>query len=69
VLSLSPTYIAVCMVRTWTFADESLALPFWFRKAGIAIAARIPRINITTRSSIRVNPDSLPALSRSLFSI
>ena len=30
----------------------------WLRKTGVAMAARMPMMTITTRSSIRVNPSS-----------
>jgi len=59
----------VSAVRAADFACASVALFRWLKNDGMAIAARIPRINITTRSSTRVKPDSLPALSRSLCSI
>src|SRR6202041_952559 len=39
-------------------AEESYALFFWLSSAGIAIAARMPMIRITTRSSISVKPPS-----------
>src|ERR1051326_7561069 len=42
----------------------SPAFSFWLKKAGSAIAARIPRMSMTTRSSISVKPASLSPLSR-----
>src|ERR1700730_617418 len=54
--------------RTSTFADASLALLFWFRNDGIAIAARMPMIRMTTRSSIRVKPPSSFERWRSRYS-
>src|SRR3954451_17798832 len=57
------------MVRTWLLASVSCALPRWLRKAGRAIAARMPMIRMTTRSSIRVKPFSSWARWRSLLSI
>jgi hypothetical protein len=45
-------------LRAADFADESLALSFWPRKVGRAIAARMPMMRTTTRSSMSVKPDS-----------
>ena len=60
---------AVCAVRAISLACASFALVFWFRNDGIAIAARMPMIRITTRSSIRVKPFSSWARRRSLESM
>src|SRR5690349_13311391 len=57
-LSVKYVSCAVAAVRASDLALESYALPFWLRKAGMAIAARMPMIRITTRSSIRVKPFS-----------
>src|SRR5690349_5739500 len=46
-LSVKYVSCAVAAVRASDFALESYALPFWFRKAGMAIAARMPMIRIT----------------------
>src|SRR3954447_6752225 len=46
------------MLRAFDFASESWPFARWPRNAGSAIAARIPMIRITTRSSISVKPDS-----------
>src|SRR3954463_15559641 len=51
------------------FALESFAFCFWLKNVGMAIAARIPMISMTTSSSIRVNPFSLAIRSRSFNSI
>src|SRR4051794_27783383 len=61
--------MAVCAVRAADLASESCARPRWPRKAGSAIAARMPMMRMTTRSSIRVKPFSLWARSRSLWSM
>jgi hypothetical protein len=50
-------------------AAASVALLFWLRNDGIAIAARMPMIRITTRSSISVNPRSPRARCRPLPNI
>jgi hypothetical protein len=42
--------------RASSFAEASVALLFWLRNDGIATAARMPMIRMTTRSSIRVKP-------------
>ena len=60
---------AVCAVRAISLACASFALVFWFRNDGIAIAARMPMIRMTTRSSIRVKPFSSWARRRSLESM
>src|SRR3954452_14332232 len=57
------------MLRASDFADESWPLARWPRKAGRAIAARMPMIRMTTRSSIRVKPFSLSIRSRNFRSI
>ena len=57
---------AVCAI---SFELESLALFLWLKNVGIAIAARIPMMSMTTSSSIRVNPFSLAIRSRSFNSI
>ncbi len=43
-------------LRTAALASVSCAFVRWLRNAGSAIAARIPMIRMTTRSSIRVKP-------------
>src|SRR3954462_8667281 len=53
-------------LRALDLAEASLPLSRWPRKVGRAMAARMPMIRMTTRSSIRVKPDSS---SRSLRSI
>src|ERR1700704_2586754 len=60
---------AVAAVRASDLAWASFALPFWFRNDGMAIAARMPMIRITTRSSISVKPPSSPERWRSRYSI
>ena len=50
-----------------SFAEASVALLFWLRNDGMAIAARMPMIRITTRSSMRVKPpSSCGALAQSI---
>src|SRR6188768_3331787 len=44
------------MLRRSDFIDARYAFSFVFANFGIAIAARIPMITTTIRSSIRVNP-------------
>ncbi len=46
-----------------------MALLFWLRNDGIAIAARMPMIRITTRSSMRVKPPSSEERWRSRYNI
>ena len=48
-------------------AALSCALPRWFRKIGIAMAARMPMMMMTTSSSINVNP--LSGCSRRLMQL
>jgi len=55
-LSVAIVSAVVWAVRASSFAEASFALLFWFRNEGIAIAARMPMIRMTTRSSIRVKP-------------
>src|SRR5665213_2410071 len=54
---------AVCRLTTiWCRSDLALveyAFFFWLKKTGIAIAAKIPMMIMTTRSSMRVKPSSL----------
>ena len=57
-LSVKYVSIAVWAVRTLLLASESCALARWLRKAGRAIAARMPMIRMTTRSSMSVKPFS-----------
>src|SRR5437868_784227 len=52
------------MSTTSLFAPVSWALFFWFRNSGMAIAARMPMMIMTTRSSIRVNPRSSLRVNR-----
>ena len=52
--------MAVCAVRAVDLASASRALSLWAKNDGIAIAARMPMISITTRSSTRVKPSSRP---------
>src|ERR1700683_5525473 len=56
--SLAKVCMTVSRVPTWVLAAESLALLVWLRNAGMAIAARMPTIRMTTSSSIRVKPPS-----------
>jgi hypothetical protein len=65
-LSVARVSAAVAAVRARDFAEASLALLFWLRNDGMAIAARMPMIRITTRSSISVKPFSSSARRRSL---
>src|SRR3954468_9998974 len=46
------------MVDTSALAAESWAFLRWLRNTGIAIAARMPMMMMTTRSSMRVKPPS-----------
>src|SRR5437764_3608978 len=66
-VSLSVKHDSSCetRLRASDFALASFALLRWLRKLGRAIAARMPMIRITTRSSIRVKPLS-SRLRRSL---
>src|SRR4051794_8857089 len=57
------------MFRAFDLASESWPFARWPRNAGRAIAARIPMIRITTRSSIRVKPRSDSMRSRIFRSI
>src|SRR5436190_23045198 len=50
------------MLRASDFADASWPFCCWPRKAGRAIAARMPMIRITTRSSMSVKPFSSPLI-------
>src|SRR6266550_2641002 len=68
-LSVANVSAVVSAVRASSFAEESDALLFWLRNDGIAIAARMPMIRITTRSSIRVKPPSSLERWRSRYSI
>src|SRR6059058_3248551 len=58
--ALSVAHVSICdtRLRAFDFASESWPFFCWPRKAGRAIAARMPMIRITTRSSIRVKPFS-----------
>ena len=58
-LSVAQVSIASAAVTATDFASASLPLLRWFRNEGMAIAARMPMIRMTTRSSIRVKPLSL----------
>jgi hypothetical protein len=49
----------VSAVLASSFAEASFAFFVSLRKDGIAIAARMPTIRITTSNSINVNPRSL----------
>jgi hypothetical protein len=49
---------AVAMFLSADSACEVQPFFLWFRKTGMAIAARIAMIRMTTRSSIRVKPPS-----------
>ena len=44
------------------FMDASTAFLRWFRKTGMAMAARMPMMMMTTRSSIRVKPWSFSSI-------
>src|SRR5207248_7405977 len=68
-LSVASVSAAVWAVRAEVFAAASLALPFWLMNDGIAIAARMPMIRMTTRSSIRVKPPSSFERWRSRYNI
>src|SRR2546425_12697701 len=57
-LSVAQVSIASAAVTAVDLASASLPLLLWFRNEGIAIAARMPMIKMTTRSSIRVKPFS-----------
>src|SRR3954451_8911972 len=57
------------MFRAFDLASESWPFARWPRNAGRAIAARMPMIRITTRSSIRVKPRSDSMRSRIFRSI
>jgi len=63
-LSVLYVSIAVWAVLAADFADASLAFCVWLKNDGIAIAARMPRISITTRSSTSVKPASPAARLR-----
>jgi len=61
--------LSVIQVSTWVaaflrsdFRDASTPFLRWFRKTGMAIAAKIPMMMMTTKSSIRVKPWSLSAM-------
>jgi hypothetical protein len=58
-LSVAQVSRALEAVTTTDFASASSPFPRWFRKEGIAIAARIPMIRMTTSSSISEKPLSL----------
>jgi hypothetical protein len=47
---------AVCAEMMSDLVLASWPLPFWLRNAGMATAAKIPMMRITTRSSMRVKP-------------
>src|SRR4029078_12942876 len=55
-LSVAHGSTACAAVTAVDFASASLPLLRWFRNEGMAIAARMPMIRMTTRSSIRVKP-------------
>ena len=57
---LSVAYVSavVSAVRASSFACDAVALLFWDRNDGMAIAARMPMIRITTKSSMSVKPPS-----------
>ena len=63
-LSVAHVSNASAAVTATDLASASLPLLRWFRNEGMAIAARMPMIRMTTRSSIRVKPFSLWARSR-----
>src|SRR3954465_5114060 len=58
--ALSVAHVSICdtRLRAFDFASESWPFFCWPRKAGRAIAARMPMIRITTRSSMSVKPFS-----------
>src|SRR3954468_14684182 len=58
--AVSEAHDSTCETRLRALDFASASWPFfcWPRKAGRAIAARMPMIRITTRSSIRVKPFS-----------
>ena len=64
-LSVAQVSNACAAVTAVDFASASLPLLRWFRNEGMAIAARMTMIRITTRSSIRVKPLSSWVRSRS----
>src|SRR5665213_2775449 len=59
-LSVAHVSIATWAVCASSLAAASTALLFWLRNDGIAIAARMPMIRMTTNSSISVKPASSP---------
>src|SRR3954451_1718915 len=71
--ALSVEHDSICdtRLRAFDFASESWPFFCWPRKAGRAIAARMPMIRITTRSSMSVKPFSSPLIRwesfRSMF--
>jgi len=54
--------MTVAMLRISDSTEALRAALRWFKNTGMAIAARIPMITTTTRSSIRVNPASRSSL-------
>src|SRR3954471_23366481 len=62
--ALSVAHVSICDTRLRAFDFASASWPFfcWPRKAGRAIAARMPMIRITTRSSMSVKPFSSPLI-------
>src|SRR3954454_13053616 len=58
--ALAVAHVSICdtMFLAFDFASESWPFFCWPRKAGRAIAARMPMIRITTRSSMSVKPFS-----------
>jgi hypothetical protein len=54
--SVARVCIMVAALRADETAAESCAFERWLRNVGMAIAARIPMMITTTRSSIRVKP-------------
>src|SRR5207244_5686967 len=61
VLSALYASTAGIAARTFAFAAELFARSRKLRYEGIAIASRMPRMMMTTRSSMRVKPLSSPA--------
>src|SRR5665647_2228143 len=58
-LSTANVWTPTWMVWTPSLMADSLALSRWLRNIGIAIAARMPMMMITIKSSMRVKPPLL----------
>src|SRR4051794_21559872 len=51
------------MLVASAFAEVSCAFFFWFKNSGMAIAARMPMMIMTTRSSMSVKPCSFSSMA------